>query len=208
MNLRSVGATIGIGTGAIVLLVVAAWILLLGPTLSEIGETDEARADALDRNTLMSVQLAQLQEQADQLGDIRKQAAELTSVFPATADQPGFFAQVTAAARKSGIAPEDVTSLSPGVPQLVQPSTPPVDPAADPAAAPEVVAELATQAITVVADGSYAQLTEMLAQLEGMDRAFLTTSVSVDGSEGELSLLVTGTTFVAPPLVEPARGGS
>lgn len=135
MNLKSAPATVLVGSAGLVLLVLAGWLGLIGPALTSIGEVDTARADAQARYGTLRLQLVELRRQAEELPATGEHAAELDRIFPPTADQPGFFAQVTAAADRAGIPAGDVTTVSPDVPVLV--STDPDAPAGDPAALAE-----------------------------------------------------------------------
>ncbi|WP_134766823.1 hypothetical protein [Nocardioides sp. 1609] len=208
MNLKSAPATLLLGALGLALLLGLGWMALIGPAMGAIGENGDARLAAQDRAGAMTVQLAKLRRQAEELPETDRQAARLTEMWPATADQPGFFAQVSDAATDAGIGLEDVTVLSPGAPQRVG-----VDPGAAPAEpgteAPAVgIGDLAVQDVTIGAQGTYAELSTLLARLEKMPRAFLIGSVTLGAETGDaetdaLSLTVVGRTFVAPPLDPP-----
>lgn len=216
MNLRSASATALLGS--LLLLVTAAlgWVLLLGPATARVGEQREAAVAAADRSALLATQLARLEARAQDLGDTEKAARRLADLFPPTADQPGFFEQVGAAAREAGYAPGDITSLSPTAPTPLAPPAPATPPAEDPASTPEGepapaepaagVPDLATQTVTMTLTGSYDQARRLLRGLEQLDRAFLLRSVSLAGEAGSssLTLSISGTTFVAPPVPAPS----
>lgn len=208
--------------GSLVLLLVAAagWMLLLGPLTSRVAEQREAAVTAADRTFVLTTQLAKLRAKAEDLTATVAAEEQLRALFPPTADQPGFFEQVGEVAREAGYAPSEITTLSPTAPQLVAPPAPapapaPVDPAAegdgtDAAAAeatppPAPPAEYAAQTVSLSLTGSYDEARRLLAGLESLDRAFLLRSISVAGEAGSSTLTVTlsGSTFVAPPLVAP-----
>jgi hypothetical protein len=216
MNLKSAPMTILLGAVALLALAALGWIGLIGPALGDLGETGEARTAAQDRNHKMRLDLTRLRAQAEDLPASDALAAELDTMFPPTADQPGFFAQLADITDAAGIPPRDVVALSPGVPTV------PGDPAAAGAPVPVdqtggaggetesaetvSVADVAVQDVEVQVTGDYAALTEVLQGIERMPRAFLLDTVSLlEDEENGLSLSITGRTFVAPPL-QPASG--
>lgn len=214
MNLRSASAT-GL-LGGLLLLVVAAlsWVLLLGPATAHVSEQREAAEAAADRSALLAAQLARLQAKAQDLGDTEEAEERLAALFPPTADQPGFFAQVGKAALEAGYSPAEITSLSPSAPTPLAPPVPaepvePVEPVeGEPAQEPApaaVPADLATQTVTMTLTGSYDEARRLLAGLERLDRAYLVRSVSLSGEAGSssLTLSISGVTYVAPPVPVP-----
>ena len=212
----SPATTVLVGSLGLLLVAAAGWMLLLGPLTSRVTEQREAAVTAADRTFVLTTQLAKLRAKAEDLTATVAAEEQLRALFPPTADQPGFFEQVGEVAREAGYAPSEITSLSPTAPQLVVPPAPapaPVDPAAEadgapaepaPAPAPPA-AEHAAQTVSLSLTGSYDEARRLLAGLETLDRAFLLRSISVAGEAGSSTLTVTlsGTTFVAPPLVAP-----
>ncbi|WP_309649322.1 hypothetical protein [Nocardioides sp.] len=206
MNLRSATATLLLGSLGLVLLLVAGWLLLLGPVTGQIGESREAVTDARDRNVTLSRQLTALQEQAADLSGTRAVAEELDRLFPPTADQPGLFTAVVGAARRAGYGPDDITTLSPSAPVPVLDGL-----AVDPTVVAEqqvdpATADLAVQVVTLSAEGTFDEARRLLQAIERLDRAFLVRTVSLTGSAEDAGFTVslTGATFVAPPVVPPA----
>lgn len=212
----SPATTVLVGSLGLLLVAAAGWMLLLGPLTSRVAEQREAAVTAADRTFVLTTQLAKLRAKAEDLTATVAAEEQLRALFPPTADQPGFFEQVGEVAREAGYAPSEITSLSPTAPQLVVPPAPapaPVDPTAEaegapaepaPAPAPPP-AEYAAQTVSLSLTGSYDEARRLLAGLEALDRAFLLRSISVAGEAGSSTLTVTlsGTTFVAPPLVAP-----
>jgi Tfp pilus assembly protein PilO len=235
VNLRSASGTALIGTVALLLIAVLGWLLLIGPVTGKISETHDSTDAAVDSNQVLTSQVAALKRQADELPAMRRVAGELEQVFPATADQPGFFAAINAAASGAGIPLDKVTTLSPTAPALLDStgapatSTAATAPAAETAdtsgatAAPPAV-DLAEQTVAVTVEGSYREIRDLLANLESMPRAFVVSSLSVTGgsdssapagdpsasSPSGLTVSITGSTFVAPPIAYPKlkSGGS
>ncbi len=210
MNLRSASATALIGSLVLLLTGALGWVLLLGPTLAHVGEQREAAEAAADRSALLGLQLSRLQAKAEDLGDTERAEERLAELFPPTADQPGFFEQIGSIAREAGYAPGDITTLSPSAPApLAAPAPPPsaTDDGSDAAAAPAAVpAELAVQTVAMTLEGGYDEARRMLRGLERLDRAFLVRSVSLSasGDSSNLTMSISGATFVAPPVPAPA----
>ncbi len=210
MNLRSASATALIGSLVLLLTGALGWVLLLGPTLAHVGEQREAAEAAADRSALLGLQLSRLQAKAEDLGDTERAEERLAELFPPTADQPGFFEQIGSIAREAGYAPGDITTLSPSAPApLAAPAPPPsaTDDGSDAAAAPAAVpAELAVQTVAMTLEGGYDEARRMLRGLERLDRAVLVRSVSLSasGDSSNLTMSISGATFVAPPVPAPA----
>lgn len=212
-GLRSTQATLLLGTLALLVVVAGGWLVLVGPATGALGTTRAEVVDTTDANLLLRARLTRLQGQRDDLATITAVADELARVAPPTADQPGFFALIDLAARRAGVRPDQVTTLSPTAPVAL---APPGDAAAGEATgaagapataptAPTAPAALAVQSVTVAVEASYDQVRELLAELEAMERAFLVHSVSLAEGEGErtLRVTITGSTFVAPPVALP-----
>jgi Tfp pilus assembly protein PilO len=195
-------------TGAIGLVVVAAlgWTLAAGPETGRLADAREQVTQIQDQNSLLATQLAGLVKQQAQLGDTRNTARILARKFPPTADQPGLFQMVTAAAVEAGIGADGVTTLTPTPP--VVGSADPAAAATDPAATPTAGGvQVARQTVTVSVAGSYDQTQQLLVNLENMDRAYLVTSVSLagDAESGVFTTTITGEMFVMPPVKDPGK---
>lgn len=210
--LRTAKATIAAGVAVLLLVAAAGWLVLLGPATGTLGTADTALEDGRLANQQLGERLRELEAQREQMPDFRTDAGHLAVLFPPTADQPGFFDLIDAAARRAGIAPRAVTTLSPTAPQPVVEAP---DPAAaeeaaegGEAAAPPPPPDLAVQTVTLTVEATYAQTLVFVAALERMDRSFLVTSleVSADEEAGAVVTTVTGSTFVAPPVPFPDLG--
>jgi hypothetical protein len=207
MNLKSAPATILLGTLGLLLLSALGWVALIGPALGDLGEIEESRTGVQDRNHAMRLELTRLRHQAEELPASDALAADLDATFPPTADQPGFFAQLSDVTDAAGIPARDVTVLSPGVPVVpvagADAGAVPVAPVEGEEVPDAAIGDLAVQLVEVTVKGDYAALTRVLEGIEDMPRAFLLDQVSVTGGEeesAELVLTVSGRTFVAPPL--------
>lgn len=200
MNLRTPRATLVAGALLLVVLAVAGWFLAVGPKTEALAEVQTSIEDTRAQNDLLEQQLAELREQAAAITETEAVADELARVFPGTADQPGLFRMVTDAAARAGIGSRDVTALSPTPPTIGG-----ADPATGASPVPAAGATLARQTVTLSVEGTYAETTELLANLEQMPRAYLVTSVSLGVGSGPGSFLttVTGDMFVVPTIDPP-----
>jgi hypothetical protein len=210
VNLRSASATALIGSLVLLLTAALGWVLLLGPTLTRVGEQREAAEAAADRSALLALQLGRLQAKAEDLGDTERAERRLAELFPPTADQPGFFEQIGEIAREAGYAPGDITTLSPSAPAPLAAPAPPPSPTEDGSAAEAapagVPSDLAVQTVAMTLEGGYDEARRMLRGLERLDRAFLVRSValSASGDSSSLTMSISGATYVAPPVPAPA----
>lgn len=195
--------------GALALLAIAAlsWTFVLGPETSSLSDARAEVDAARQQNAALLQQLSQLKAQEKELKETRKAATKLAEKFPPTADQPGLFQQVTAAAVDAGIGPQGVTTLAPS-PPVIGSATGGVG-ATTPVAGS---ASLASQDVSVSVTGSYDQTERLLQNLEHMPRAFLMTSVALSGSDtssadgttaGGFTTTITGQMFVMPPIPDP-----
>lgn len=211
MNLNTVRATIALGVAALVAIVAAGWLLLIGPTAGDISDTRAEISDTEDRTSLLTLQLHSLESQADDLTITATAAERLAQIWPPTADQPGFFRAVNEAAVQSGFAPGDITALSPTAPILVGPDGLAIveDAAAttDPAIEVDTTeAAYAIQTVTVSMEGTADEARAFLRRLERLPRAFLVQSVALTrGEDAAVTLEISGTTYVAPPVGAPSE---
>ena len=189
---------------------VVGWLAVVAPETNELAAVREQIVDAGDQNRLLAQELFTLRRQADDLDGTRATADALAAKFPPTADQPGVFEQVTAAATAAGIGPNHITALTP---------TPPAVGAVDPLTGVQPVGEgdesLARQTVTVSVEGDYTATQDLLANLEDTPRAFLINSVTLTTAEATTEEVATGeattsftTTiigdmFVMPPAPDP-----
>ena len=198
MNLRTPGATKIVG--ALVLLVVAAlsWLLVVGPETSSLAEARAQIQSTRDQNQVLAAQLHALEAQRQPLGPTRMVARAMARKCPPTADQPGMFEEVTAAAVDAGIGADGVTTLAPSAPQVGG-----TDPATGVGATPATGGSLASQLVTVSITGGYDQTVELLQNLERMPRAYLIDGVTIAGGDSGYTTSITGQMFVMPPVTDP-----
>lgn len=113
MRMTRTGA-FGVGTAAVcVLLLAAAWFLLVAPQRSSAGESRVAAEEARTRNAQLEQRIADLEAQYAQLPAREAELAAIREAIPATAALSGFLAELTAAAETSGTVLESVTTAQP-----------------------------------------------------------------------------------------------
>ncbi|HYF72587.1 MAG TPA: hypothetical protein VD864_07185, partial [Nocardioides sp.] len=113
MDLGTPGATKVVGSLAMAVVAGLGWLVAVGPETDALSEAREQVTATRDQNSVLTAQLATLERQRDGLSATRRDARRLAALFPPTADQPGLFEAVTAAAVDAGIGPQGVTTLTP-----------------------------------------------------------------------------------------------
>jgi Tfp pilus assembly protein PilO len=197
MNLRTPAATKALGAIALLLLVAAGWMFVVGPKSDALAQVREQIQISRDQNAGLEQQLLLLRKQVAELDETRQVADALAEKFPPTADQPGMFGEVTEAATEAGIPARDVTALTPTTPTVggadatagVTPQTSPAD--------------VARQTVTVSVEGSYAQTHNLLENLEEISRAYVINSVSLVMGENGFTTTIIGEMFAMPPAKDP-----
>jgi len=205
MDFSSPAASKVVGSLCLVAVAALGWTFVVGPETSTVSETHAQVDAARAQNATLVQQLGELKGQQAEVRKTRAVAVELAAKFPPTADQPGLFEQVTAAAVAAGIGPDGVTTLAP-TPPMIGSATGGVS-----ADQPEVGSgTLATQDVTVSVTGSYDQTQRLLENLEHMPRAYLITSVALAGSgedtDSTFTTTIAGHMYVMPPIAEPGSG--
>lgn len=204
MNLRTPLATKLVGSLSLVVVAGLGWMVVVGPETAALAETRAEIQVIRDQNHNLTLQLSTLERQASELGRTRQVARDIAEMFPPTADQPGLFTAVTAAAVDAGIGARGVTVLAPTAPVVggADPVTGAVT--AEPPAGGD---DLARQTVTVSVSGGYDQTERLLENLEHMPRALLVTSVTVtgEGEAGSYTTTVVGDMFVMSPLKDPGK---
>lgn len=196
------------GTAAVCLALVAlTYVLLVGPRRDEAAQLSDQTVAALDRNDALTLRIAQLRADFVKLPQHQAELVAIQQQITPVADTPTLVRSLTSFARASGVSLE---SLTPG------PSTV-LDVA--PGAAPGVVAapgQLVSVPQSLVVKGDFFEAVAFLRSLQSeMKRAFLITGLDVAGAtagassatEGEITLTITGNTFVQPT-VATAPGSS
>lgn len=203
MSLSDSRKTSLIGTVALLALLAASWMFVLSPRLGQAAEV-RAQADTVAaQNESLAATIAQLESKRKNLPEQRDYAAALAARVPASAAQPELFDAVRDAAARAGIPEQDVSSVTPSVPQAGGVGSGSVTLDTD--------ESLASMELNISVSGSYASIVTFLGELENMPRAYLinTVNVSPDQDEtgvGRYTLVVNGTLFVMRAPVDPAAG--
>jgi Tfp pilus assembly protein PilO len=138
-------------------------VLLVLPKMSEVSKAREELQAAQDEEITLQSQLRSLQDAQAQAEQTQKEIQALEAKVPPTADLPGLFRLLQAAADRAGV---DFFQFSPGTPT------------ADPSGT------FSTIPGQIVVTGNYFMLQEFLYRLESLPRAAKVTSVSIAPSGG------------------------
>jgi len=188
--------------------VAAGWFVIVKPQRTHAASLRSQAADVLQTNQTLQAQISHLRAQAKDLPAQQRKLAEIATKVPDSPALPTLIRQLSAAADSSGV---NLVSLAPGQPALVAAPVAPA-PAAAPAAQPgqPVRAATATTASTAAAagpllasiplqlqvQGSYFNLEQFFAAIEGLPRAMMVTQFSASPlAEGNS----TGGTATVPP---------
>lgn len=211
-------------TALAVLLVVAvfaaSWFLLIAPKRSEAAGLRSQTVEQVANNERLVQQLEVLKAQALELPKQEAFLAQIRRQLPDNPALPALIRDLTAAAKKSGVA---LTSLAPSLPAaVVSPvvaapvatTTAPADTTTSQPAETGVVAvtpappTLYQVPITVKTTGSYFEMEQFLNKLEGLKRSFLVSGFTLKGAEGSseagaenaggLELVIQGRVFLSP----------
>lgn len=201
MDLHSPNAARILGTLALLAIIAGAWFAALGPQVRELSETRAAIDDTRSQNDVLRGQLATLVTQERMLDATLADDRALGRLFPPTADQPGLFRQVSAAADDAGIPPSKITTLAPTAPALG--ATGGAEGASVPGAAG--AGDLARQTVSITVEADYARTQRLLEGLEEMPRSYLvsTLSVGAGSAPGTFLTSIAGDMFVMPPAPRP-----
>jgi Tfp pilus assembly protein PilO len=208
MDLATPTATKIAGTVGLLVVAGLGWTFGVGPQSASLAEAREEVTTVQDQNAMLTAQLAALTRQQQELGATRQVARKLAAQFPPTADQPGLFEIVTAAAVDAGIGAKGVTTLTPTPPVVGSADAATTDGSATQSSTPAAGgSQLARQTVTVSVTGSYDQTRQLLVNLEHMKRAYLVASVALagDAESGEYTTTITGDMFVMPPVKDPGK---
>ena len=210
-NLDKVALTKLVGGAVVLLVLVAGFLLVLSPQMSEVDEIKAQTESARQNNQVVTTTITDLEQKQAGLDDRRKVAAALAERFPSAVRQSAMFADIRDAAARAGIADEDVTALSPTVPVAVG-SIGADGGATLPQAGTAPVAGLATMEVSATVTGTREQLRSFLAAMEDQERSYLfdtaglsaaTADGSVDGADVGYTLTVAGSMFLLPEVPDP-----
>lgn len=165
------------------------WLLALSPRMEQADELTAQAADLELENLGLLSNLNRTRAQLENAPEVAQQAQALLAKMPQTADLPAVLDQITAAAVDAGIDPNQVSSITTGIPVPLSEGT-----------LPEGVS-LAQMAVSLSAQGGRQEIQAFLDNLQSLDRSLLITATQVTnaGTEGDaaaLNLTVAGEMFV------------
>lgn len=164
----------GVASGVVVLLAVLLFVL---PKMGQVGAAKDDLQKAQDTETSLQGQLGVLQDAQAAAPKTQKQIHKLENQVPTTADLPGLFRLLQAAADRSAV---DFFVFSPGVPT------------------PDGSAAFSTMASQVTVSGTFFALDEFLYRLETLPRAAKVTGISIASTSLATSdTTTTGTSITA-----------
>lgn len=221
----------------------AGWFLLVSPKKAEAADIREQAAGQEATNQGLRTKLEVLKAQAKDLPKKQADLARVAAKIPGDPGLPALIRALTAASTSAGVELVSVTPSEPApvVAAAVAPAAAPAAPAgapapgpaedaaapaaAAPAAAPATAGALAGIPIAINVVGGYFEVSQFLANLENLPRAFRVTELSIapgtsptDKSEStsrndgsSLTSTITGSVYMAAnrpaatPVVAPAK---
>lgn len=219
MTLTKTQAWVAGTAAACSLVLLAGWLLLVGPQRAEAAELREATVSAQDGNLALEQKIALLEAQFADLPTRRAELAAIQAQLPSSPQLPELVREIDALAAESGVI---VRTMTPGEPTTV------TDPAADPAAAatPDATTADGTAAapatgvtlvgvpLTLSVEGDFAAATLFLQRVQTqMARSFLIERLEVvplvtEGSPegaGAVTLTTAGRVFALHDPANPAQ---
>jgi type IV pilus assembly protein PilO len=225
-----------IGTAVLtVLLVIAAYFLLIGPKRAEAADFRQQTEDTAASNAQLQAKIEQLKVQFAELPQRQAELAAIKQAMPEEAALPTLVRDLDAMASGAGVT---LMSLAPGEPVTVGP---PAGAAAAPAPAPAAGSEggatpaptaapapsdlLASIPVSIVVVGDFYESELFLKNLQtDMPRAYLVTNLTVQAEKeaeesggkpatknGDVTMTIAGSVFVLKPaasVTAPAAGAA
>jgi len=192
------------GVAAAVLVLVVAWLLVIGPTMDKAAALDEEAASQQAASEQLRSRISLLKKQSEELPAQEAVLAEIQQRMPPTAALPTLIRNLTTVAENANVV---VASVTPGQPTPVEQPAPPAPPpsdvssgdaesvdsadqsdssAVDVAPLAPVGPQVQAMSVNISACGTFAQLRNYLRELESMTRVMTVSSVSIGrGSCGE-----------------------
>lgn len=204
----------------------AGWFVLVKPQHTHASSLRSQAAQIDQTNQSLQAKIAHLRAQAKDLPAQQRKLADIATKVPDSPALPTLIRQLSAAADSSGV---NLVALSPGLPTLVtaaavvKPATPgapattgtaPAAPAAPVAGAAGPV--LGAIPVQIQVQGSYFNLEQFFAALEGLPRAMAVTQFNATPlaggggasgptvAPGTLNVTITASVFESPNTVAPA----
>jgi type IV pilus assembly protein PilO len=203
------------GTAVVsILLVLAAWFLLIGPKRGDAASLKQQRESQLAANNQLKLDIAQLKAQSASLPAKQAELAVIQRQLPNNPQLPTLIRSLSTIATQAGL---QLTSIAPGAPTELASATT----GSASASAGTTPSGVLSIPVTIVSTGTYAENELFLQKVQmSMTRALLvsglslapaapagqssssTNSTAADGSS--LALTITGSVFVLPTTPTPA----
>ena len=170
------------GLAVTVVLVLASWLLLIGPKFADANDVETQAADTQTQLTILHKRINELKQQQANLKPLQADLAKKQKALPADTGLPAFLRQLQAAGEALDV---DVTDIAVSTPSVLP-----------------TLSTVWTLPITLNAEGSGANLDAFLRGLQSssQSRAVLiqTANLSSPVENGTLTLSLTLNAFVAP----------
>ncbi|MGB9378606.1 MAG: hypothetical protein WCB04_13965 [Mycobacteriales bacterium] len=198
---------------AIVLILAAGWFLLVSPQRAKAADLRHQEATEQAAAQALRTDLAVLTAQEKRLPIKLAQLAKFSRQIPKDAALPSMVRSLQQAATSAGVS---LVSIAPAVPAPYAGAAGVSNglPASGPGGAPTSTSGLQVVSVQLKATGTYVQLEQFVANLEGTTRVFVVTLYSMSPSTTdsttactpkvcEIELDLTGQVFTAQPTVAP-----
>lgn len=219
--------------GSVALALILMWVFAYSPTLAKRADAQTGLQEASDNNQNLAMQVAKLKGAAKNKELLAAQVAAFVKQFPSSADQPGTFAAIQAAAKTakvtvnsftssvpaqatSAVLPTGASNLATARPGLTVAPVVPVAPEVPVAGAPAVSFPIAEVQVSLKVTGDMSSVTQFIKLLEALNRPVLVDSVSMSGGLAAQPAGATGAAvstgsadmvlrvFIAKPLDDPS----
>jgi Tfp pilus assembly protein PilO len=173
-GLTPVRKTTMIGTLALLVALVAAWMLVLSPRSDAITAANEKVTGAQQANQALRTQIMTLHQRQDELPALRKTSAALDRRFPPTAEQAKLFKMITSAGAAAGIAPQFIQGVLVEAPTAIGSTQ-----SAQLPGVASPIGQIAAQKVTINVQAPERQMRAFVKNLENLPRAFAVETISL-----------------------------
>lgn len=159
----------------------AGWLLVIKPQRSHASDLRAQTATVQGQTASLRTQVAQLQQQQKDLPSQQKLLSQIATKIPDNPALPALIRQLSAAADGAGV---NLVSLAPGQPAVAAAQAPVSTTVTPTTTAAPAAAPLASIPLAVQVQGSYFNVEQFFAAVEGLNRAMLVTGFSMTPASG------------------------